>query len=443
MLPKALREYVTVTVEPTTTLRTRRRHERPPASRRRRAPFRLDSAARRGLRLRLRHRRAALRRRPDDARGVAATRSRARAASRATARRSRPSSPRSRRDRGAPPAARTAAAGSLGSRHRGGRHRSAGRRVRRPALHAAQGHHGDPARPQGRTRSTTCRPSPCSGWMPRITTGKRCGAVRCSTASSSRARHACRARGGRRASGRALDAGRPHRAEPRRTRRALARDGFHRLGRCAARAPRTGRASAMADAFARWLEDAARTATGWSSSSRRIRRPSRSSPTSSRASCARPAAPPRSPRRPAMSSPRAAISRRSMPQPDSIVALSSRRRAAPHPPQGDTSSSARQRTRSQALAEEARPRRPDASARTCCSARSSRTRSSPRSATSPARASSPISVSFAACTSSFGVPMPLMYPRATATLVDSAAARFLAKLRPADRGAAARRTKRC
>ena len=27
----------------------------------------------------------------------------------------------------------------------------------------------------------------------------------------------------------------------------------------------------------------------------------------------------------------------------------------------------------------------------------------------------------------FGVPMPLMYPRATATLVDSAAARFLAR----------------
>ena len=42
----------------------------------------------------------------------------------------------------------------------------------------------------------------------------------------------------------------------------------------------------------------------------------------------------------------------------------------------------------------------------------------------------------------FGVPMPLMYPRASATLVDSAALRFLTKYERAARGAAGRRTKR-
>ena len=42
----------------------------------------------------------------------------------------------------------------------------------------------------------------------------------------------------------------------------------------------------------------------------------------------------------------------------------------------------------------------------------------------------------------FGLPMPLMYPRASATLVDSAAVRFLQKYRRRDRNAAAQRRKR-
>jgi hypothetical protein len=50
-----------------------------------------------------------------------------------------------------------------------------------------------------------------------------------------------------------------------------------------------------------------------------------------------------------------------------------------------------------------------------------------RSATSPARTSSPTSASSAACMPTFGVPMPLFYPRATATILDSAALRFLTK----------------
>ena len=50
--------------------------------------------------------------------------------------------------------------------------------------------------------------------------------------------------------------------------------------------------------------------------------------------------------------------------------------------------------------------------RTCCCGRSFRTRSSRRSVTSPDRTSSRISASCAASTIDFGVPMPLMYPRA-------------------------------
>ena len=77
--------------------------------------------------------------------------------------------------------------------------------------------------------------------------------------------------------------------------------------------------------------------------------------------------------------------------------------------------------------ERARHRRPTGSARTCCSARSSRTRSSRRSVTWPDQASSPTSGSFAGSTSTSACPMPLVYPRATATLVDSATIRFLNK----------------
>ena len=51
-----------------------------------------------------------------------------------------------------------------------------------------------------------------------------------------------------------------------------------------------------------------------------------------------------------------------------------------------------------------------ASARTSCFVRSCRTRSFRRSVTSRARASSPTSASWAASTTHFGIPMPLMYP---------------------------------
>ena len=71
--------------------------------------------------------------------------------------------------------------------------------------------------------------------------------------------------------------------------------------------------------------------------------------------------------------------------------------------------------------------RPSASAPTCCCARWCRTRSSPPSATSAARASWPTSGSCARSTPTSRVPMPLVVPRASASVVDSATLRFLAK----------------
>ena len=67
-------------------------------------------------------------------------------------------------------------------------HRTAGRALRRTAVHAAQGADGDEAGRAGVSASTACRSSRCSGSTPRITTGPRSQAARCSTRSSRRAR---------------------------------------------------------------------------------------------------------------------------------------------------------------------------------------------------------------------------------------------------------------
>ena len=141
MFQKALREYEAVSAETTfADGRSTRTSDR-------RAPLRLDPAARRRLRLQLRQasRRstpAIRRRRQAWTRGDRARARRMAAPRAAVAESSQPSrSAAARRPRRARPP-RTLA----DPRHRRRRHRPAGRRVRRPALHAAQGHHRHPAR---------------------------------------------------------------------------------------------------------------------------------------------------------------------------------------------------------------------------------------------------------------------------------------------------------
>ena len=73
--------------------------------------------------------------------------------------------------RNAPPAARAAAARLAARRHRRGRHRSAGRSVRRSDVHAAEGDDRDPAGAARRREDTGSRSCRSSGSMPRITTG--------------------------------------------------------------------------------------------------------------------------------------------------------------------------------------------------------------------------------------------------------------------------------
>ena len=86
---------------------------------------------------------------------------------------------------------------------------------------------------------------------------------------------------------------------------------------------------------------------------------------------------------------------------------------------------------SSAIGRDARPLdasgSPTSSARTSCCGRSCRTRSFPRFVTWRARTSWRTWLSSAASTTAFGVPMPLMYQRATATLLDSNAMRFLTR----------------
>ena len=67
------------------------------------------------------------------------------------------------------------------------------------------------------------------------------------------------------------------------------------------------------------------------------------------------------------------------------------------------------------------------SAPTCCCGRSCRTRCFPRSVTSPDRTSWPTSAQLRGIYEAFGVPMPLMQQRASATLLDSNAMRFLTR----------------
>ena len=81
-------------------------------------------------------------------------------------------------------------------------------------------------------------------------------------------------------------------------------------------------------------------------------------------------------------------------------------------------------------------RAPRASAPTCCCGRSCRTRCSPRSVTSAGRASWPTSPSSKDIYASFGVPMPLIHPRATLTLLDANALQVPHAARPAARDAA-------
>ena len=82
------------------------------------------------------------------------------------------------------------------------------------------------------------------------------------------------------------------------------------------------------------------------------------------------------------------------------------------------------------------------SAPTCCCGRSCRTRCSRRSVTSPARTSWRISASSSGVYEAFGVPMPLIQQRATATLLDANAMRFLTRHELPARSRCGRRTKR-
>ena len=92
-----------------------------------------------------------------------------------------------------------------------------------------------------------------------------------------------------------------------------------------------------------------------------------------------------------------------------------------------SSSSATRRYAAAALVQQATTAPADVQSECAAAARSCRTRCSRRCVMWRGRTSSPISVSFAQIYDRFGVPMPLMYPRASATLVDSAALRFLQK----------------
>ena len=284
----------------------------------RRAPLPVDSAARRRLRLQLSPRRRALRRQSDGCARPGATRSRAHSDIRAIAPRSRASWPRSSSARGAPADARAAAARARRRRNRRRRHRPAGRRVRRTAVHAAEGAHRAAARAAHRRTSTTSRRSRSSGSTPRITTGRKCGAVRCSTPSSSRApsrwptsraRASCRSRRSRWT---------PASSRPsQELAGALPQTEFTDRPSSTTCAPRGGRASAWRARSRRGSRRCSARTASWSSS-RAIPPRSRSSPTCSPASSPRRAARRRSRPRPARRSRRAGHAPQVVPQPDSV-----------------------------------------------------------------------------------------------------------------------------
>ena len=304
--------------------------------------------------------------------------------------------------RGAPPAARGrgGAARRPGDRRR--RHRPAGRRVRRTALHAAQGGHRDPARARVADASTA-RPV-VAGVLGRrrgSRLGGGRGAVRCSTREfQPRTITLAAPEGAGELPVAALELDerveRRHRRARRRARRRPTSPPGSLAALRAAYRPGVG----MADAFATLDRSAARPARpgrvrvgrsgGQAARRGRLRA----------ASCARRAAPRRSPPRPAKRSPARGHAPQVVPQPDSVVAVPSRRR--PHADQAAGRPLRRRRRRPRARrrsSHEAATRSRSGSARTCCSARSCRTRSSRRSVTSPGRASSPISDSCAASTS--------------------------------------------
>ena len=277
----------------------------------------------------------------------------------------------------------------------------------------------------------------CSGWTPRITTGTRSRAVRCSTPSSSRAPSRCadlrapasspsRAARSTPASTDTIDELAPSSRQPNSPRRSTP-------------PRRPGHAGTGHGGSVRALDRRRCSGrTGWSSSSPPIRRRSRWSPTSSRASCAiagRTAAlaADAGERSTARGHPPQVV-----PQPDSVSLF--HLDGAPHADQARRAISSRSATRplrARGLLARRPSSAPSTSARTCCCARSCRTRSSRPSATCAGPSELAYLGQLRGVYEHFGVPMPLMFPRATATLLDSGAARFLRAVRRAARGAAA------
>ena len=341
------------------------------------------------------------------------------------------------RRRAAPPrrgGRRRDARRSADRRHR---HRPAGGAVRRAAVHAAQGADGAQARRARSRASHRCRASPSSGSTPRITTGTKSAPVTVFDESlAPRDRRAAGPRAGRatRRSRRSVSTSRSSRRstsstqrcppteftaslldEPARTYAPGARHGrrVRPLARARARRARPrrlrrvgsgGQAAGLRRVRARAVDagrdGAAGRGSGRGSGGARL-------PRAGRAAGRQPGAV--SPRRrpPARSGSRTASS----------------------------SSANRRSTRPTLVPKARRPsRRP--SARTCCCGRSCRTRCFRRSVTSPGPNELAYLGQLRGVYEHFGVPMPLMYPRASATLLDSAALRFLTQVRGAARSAA-------
>ncbi len=281
---------------------------------------------------------------------------------------------------------------------------------------------------RGSRRRTACRRCRCSGSTRRITTGTKSPAVRFSTPSwrrrpsaSARVRVRVRVRS---PPSRSRPAPPPPPSPP-----------------CARRFPPTEFTAALLDTLGPPLR-------GWRDAGARLRRPD--------GRPARPARPGRlrrlrsghqAARRRAVR-PRAVVARRDVrsspppPAPPSRRAATRRRlRRAPRRPR--CSRSARRASRSgaptpattrSAIARWAVPtssptrrRTPNASARTCCCGRSSRTRSSRPSPTSAGPSEVAYFAQLKDVYAHFGLPMPLIVPRATATFVDGAGLRFLQK----------------
>ena len=237
--------------------------------------------------------------------------------------------------------------------------------------------------------STACRWSRCSGSTPKITTGTRSRPARCSTATDAPRQSTAAPPGRRRATRRGRSATPTTSSRRRSTSSSAALPPTEftpaLIGRLARRL-RAGRG--MADAFGRWLERCSAT-SAWSSSTRRIRRPSRWSADLFARELEQPGATATLAARPAPTWSRAAITRRSRRTTTALAlfhldggAPCRSRRQADEFVVGRSDSSRRAARRS------ARPSQPPRrSARTCCCGRSCRTRSSRRSVTWPDRTS--------------------------------------------------------